>query len=281
MPNGENNLKLNSGTAIPAFGFGTWNLADGDEVFVAVSEALKAGYRLIDTAKVYGNERGVGEAIRKSAVPREEVFVTTKLWPSDFGYENALAAFEESLDRLGLEYIDLYLIHWQGRDKDRRQESWRALVDIYRQGQAKSIGVSNYMVEHLEEVLATSDTVPAVNQIEFHPFIYSQQVPLIDFCKKHSITVEAYSPLAMGRHMKNETIEAIAKSHDKSVAQIMLRWAVGHDTVPIPKSSHPDRIIENLDVFDFELSKEEMRVMNEIDGGKGKSALPFYVKLLK
>lgn len=257
-------LKLNTGGTMPAFGFGTWNLAEGGEVVDAVMEALNVGYRLIDTAKIYGNEGGVGEAVRKSSVPREDIFVTTKLWPNDFGYESALRAFDESLNRLGLEYIDLYLMHWPGREKGRREESWRALIDIYKRGQAKSIGVSNYMVEHLEDVLASSDVVPAVNQIEFHPYVYEKQRPILDFCKKHGIIVEAYSPLSRGLGLDNITVHDIAERSRRTPAQVVLRWAIQHDTVPIPKSATPERIRENIKVFDFELSADDMKSLDDL-----------------
>jgi len=263
---------------MPAFGFGTWQLAEGNEALDAVTEAIRLGYRLIDTARIYGNERSVGEAIKKSAVPREEIFVTTKLWPNDFGYDNALRAFDESLERLGLEYIDLYLIHWPRDDKERRRESWRALGEIYKQRRAKSIGVSNYSIEHLEEVLG-SDEPPVVNQIEFNPYIYDKQAPLLDFCRRQKIVVEAYSPLARGRRLDNQIISQIAQKIGKTNAQVLLRWAIQHGTVPIPKSAHSSRIKENLAIFDFELSSGDMKAINSL--GRGKSSLPFVVSLLK
>lgn len=271
-------VKLNSGARMPAIGFGTWQV-HGDTATEAVKTALEAGYRLIDTAKVYGNEVEVGEAVRSSGVPRNHIFVTTKLWTRDFGYESALEAFDESNERLNLGYIDLYLIHWPGTEL--RHDSWRAMVEIYERGDAKAIGVSNYEVKHLQELLERSGLEPAVNQIEFHPFIYHKQAPILAFCKKHNIIVEAYSPLAMGRHMKDRLISAIAKKTSKTNAQIMLRWAIQHGTVPIPKSAHQQRIKGNLDVFDFELSKQEMQALDGLGSGKGESALPFWVKLIK
>ncbi len=249
---------------MPALGFGTWHLADGVEVIEAVAEALKVGYRLIDTAKYYGNERGVGEAVRKSSVPREEIFVTTKLWPSDFGYESALRAFDESLSKLGLEYVDLYLIHWPGNEKAKRQGSWKALLEIYKQGRVKSIGVSNYSVEHLKEVLAASDVVPAVNQIEFHPYIYEKQRLTLEFCETYGIVVEAYSPLSRGLGLDNITVNDIAQRIGKTPAQVVLRWAIQHGSVPIPKSSHLQRMRENIKVFDFELSTEDMKRLDDL-----------------
>lgn len=257
-------LELNTGTQIPVVGFGTWQIPNGDEVAGAVSEALESGYRLIDTAKIYGNEAGVGQAIRKSVVPREELFVTTKLWPSDFGYESAKRAYDDSLDRLGLDYVDLYLMHWPSHDKKRRQNAWRALEEIYEEGLVKAIGVSNYMVEHLKEVISTSNTVPAVNQIEFHPYIYEEQKPVLELSKKHGITVEAYSPLSRGLGLDNITVNDIAERLRESPAQVVLRWAVQQGTIPIPKSATPERIRSNFEVFDFELSDEDMTALNSL-----------------
>lgn len=255
---------------MPAIGFGTWQIKEGLETKAAVLAALDSGYRLIDTAKIYGNETSVGEAIRQSSVSRDEIFVTTKLWTNDFGYDSAFEAFDASLMRLDMEYVDLYLLHWPNGSS--RRDAWRALAEIHRQDKAKAVGVSNFMVEHLEEVLS-SGLVPAVNQIEFHPFIYEEQKPVLELCNKHGIVVEAYSPLARARHMQNEVISAIAAAHGKSPAQIMLRWAIQHGTVPIPKSSNPARIKSNLEVFDFELSNSEMEKINNLSSGN--SALPF------
>lgn len=253
--------KLNTGVEIPGLGLGTWKLSD-DEARDSVVMALQAGYRLIDTAKIYGNERGVGEGLRQSGVAREKVFVTTKLWNSDQGYHTARAAFEESLDKLGLEYVDLYLIHWPATEQ--RHNAWRALEGLYEEGRAKAVGVSNYEVEQLQELLERSDTVPAVNQIEFHPFIYKKQKPILDFCAKRKIIVEAYSPLNQGSGIDVPVIEEMAKKHKKTNAQIMLRWCIQHGTVPIPKSSHPDRIRENIEVFRFELSEEEIQTLDKL-----------------
>lgn len=255
-------LKLNNDIQIPSVGFGTWQLKDGKEVEAAVSEALRVGYRLIDTAKIYGNEKGVGEAISVSEVPREEIFVTTKLWNGDQGYETALRAFDASLERLGLNYIDLYLIHWPGGSD--RKAAWRALCEIYKSGRAKAIGVSNYTVRHLEELLASSDVIPTVNQVEFHPFLYDTQKPLLEFCAKNKIIVEAYSPLAHAHRMNDPVLSDTAGRLGKTNAQVMLRWCVQHGTVPIPKSTNPSRIKENLDVFDFEISAKDMEDINAL-----------------
>lgn len=248
-------LQLNSGSQIPAIGFGTWNL-QGSEV----KTALQAGYRLIDTARIYGNEHSVGQAIRDSDVHRGDIFLTTKLWPSDFVV--AREAFEEGLERLGLDYIDLYLIHWPNGDS--RKTAWQALTEIKKQLKARAIGVSNYQVEHLKELMSESKEIPAVNQIEFHPFIYHKQKPILDFCHQHCIAVEAYSPLSQGEGLDNPTIASIAAAHGKSSAQIMLRWAIQHGTIPIPRSSNPDRIHTNLEVFDFELTAADMAALDDL-----------------
>jgi diketogulonate reductase-like aldo/keto reductase len=254
-------LKLNTGAEIPAIGFGTWQLSP-EEAYSSVTEAIKTGYRLVDTARIYRNEAAVGQAIGDSKLAREELFVTTKLWPQDFGYESGLKAFEQSLELLGLDYLDLYLLHWPSGEE--RKDAWRALSQIHKQGRSKSVGVSNYMVEDLEELLAESDLVPAVNQIEFHPFIYRRQMPVLEMCRKHRILVEAYSPLTVGRSLNHPAISKIAQQYGKSNAQIILRWCLQHDTVPIPRSANPEHIKENLKVFDFELSDEHMVEVDQL-----------------
>jgi diketogulonate reductase-like aldo/keto reductase len=258
--------KLNTGDKIPAIGYGTWQL-DASYTAEAVRQALETGYRLIDTAKLYSNESGVGEAVRASSIDREDIFVTTKLWNSDQGYESAKQAFQASLARLGLDYIDLYLIHWPGGGA--RIESWEALEEIYNSGQAKAVGVSNYTTLHLEELVNHSKLLPAINQIEFHPFIYQEQKPVLDFCKTNHIVVEAYSPLARGgSQLKHPTISAIAGRHKRTNAQVMLRWAIQHDTVPIPKSSDPDRMRENFEALEFSLSPEDMFELDNLSGSR-------------
>lgn len=255
---------------MPAIGFGTWQLAEGGETESAVTAALSAGYRLIDTAKIYGNEASVGLAINSSGVPRNKIFITTKLWNSDHGYHQAQKAFKGSLERLGLSEVDLYLIHWPGKDNI---GSWKALIDIHRQkGGARSIGVSNFSSDDLEEIIRATGVIPAVNQIEFHPFIYDEQLPILNYCRDKGIVVEAYSPLARGNQLKNRLLQQIADACGKTPAQIMLRWAIQHGTVPIPKSSNKERIEQNLNVFDFELTNEQMENINNLS--EGKSALP-------
>ena len=258
----EKGQRLNSGNTIPAIGFGTWQLAEGSESKNAVLNAIKSGYRLIDTARIYSNEHSVGQAIAESGVAREEMFITTKLWPHDFAYEDALQAFDESMERLGLEYLDLYLLHWP--DGETRNEAWQAISEIHTQGRAKAVGVSNYMVEHLEEVLDQSGLVPAVNQIELHPFIYNKQKPVLEMCRIHGIAVEAYSPLTVGRNIDHPKITEIAGKNRRSNAQVILRWCVQHGTVPIPRSTNPEHIKENLDIFDFELSETDMAALDKL-----------------
>ncbi len=237
----------------------------GRQAKQAVTSALEIGYRLIDTARIYMNERHVGAAIRESNLVRSDIFVTTKLWNFNQGAKKPRKAFDKSLKRLGLDYIDLYMIHWPVPDK--RQESWLALEQIYKEGRAKAIGVSNYTVKHLEELLATASVVPAVNQVEFHPFLYEEQAELLEFCKQHGIIVEAYSPLAHGHRMDDPVLVRVAASHGKSVPQVMLRWAVQHGTVPIPKSTNPERIRENFEIFNFELSANEILDINGLSDG--------------
>ena len=266
--NSNSKKVLNNGIEMPVIGFGVFRLAEGGEVENAVKNALQAGYRLIDTAMFYQNEKGVGKAIRESGISREEIFVTTKLWNTDQGYESALKAIDVSLTKLGLEYVDLYLIHWptasgdlrSGLSINKREETWRAMEEIYKSGKAKAIGVSNYMVNHLEEMKKYAKIPPAVNQFEFHPFLYQED--LLNYCKENNITVEAHSPFSDGKGSRNKTITDIAEKHKKTWAQIVLRWSLQHGAIPIPKSIHPDRIKENINVFDFELSPEDMQALD-------------------
>jgi diketogulonate reductase-like aldo/keto reductase len=251
-------VTLNNGIEMPILGLGTWKMSDGDEVERAVSYALEAGYRLIDTAKLYGNEAGVGRAIRASGIAREEIFVTTKLWPTDFF--NPEAGFEASLKRLDLDYVDLYLIHWPIPLMP--QSVWQKLEKIYEQKLVRAIGVSNYGIDDLEKLLSYAKITPAVNQIKFSPFDFEKEI--LNFCNSKHIVVEAYSPLTRGSHLNDRTIQTLAKKYGKTAAQIMIRWCIEHGTVVIPKSSHPDRIKENADVFDFELAAEDMQTLDRL-----------------
>ncbi|TDL90247.1 aldo/keto reductase [Vibrio vulnificus] len=251
-------VTLHNGVKMPQLGFGVFKVKNGNETVESVKKAIEVGYRAIDTAAIYENEEGVGQAIRECGVPREELFITSKVWNTEQGYETTLKAFEDSLNRLGLEYLDLYLIHWPGKDK--YLETWRALEKLYKDGKVKSIGVSNFHVHHLENLLANSEVKPVVNQIELHPLL--TQVEIRDYCAKHEIKVESWSPLGRGNLLEEPTINHIAKKHGKSSAQVLIRWHLQHDLVVIPKSITPSRISENAQVFDFSLSLNEM---NQID----------------
>jgi diketogulonate reductase-like aldo/keto reductase len=260
----QSRLALNQGGAIPVLGLGVWQAGAGDATRSAVRWALEAGYRLIDTAKLYGNEREVGEAIRASGIPREEIFVTTKLWSGDQGYEAALSAAQASLERLDIGYVDLYLIHWPMAESPKlRQDSWRALEKLHKDGSCRAVGVSNYTARHLEEIRANSELQPAVNQVEFHPFLYQRE--LLEYCHRRKIQVEGYSPLVHGRRLEEPTIRETATRHGRSPAQVLIRWGLQHGLIEIPKSSRQARIVENAAVFDFELSGSEMAKLDSLD----------------
>lgn len=253
-------ITLNNGLKIPSLGLGTWKLRQGSECENAVKWALECGYRLIDTAAIYNNEESVGKAIAESGVPREEIFVTTKLWNDSHG--DVQGAFETSLKKLSLDYVDLYLIHWPLENK--RNESWKKLEKILESGKARAIGVSNFTVYHLEDLFDEGASItPAVNQVEFSPFLY--QKGLLEYCGKKGIVMEAYSPLARTHKFDNPVLKQVAASHSKSVAQVMVRWALQRGLVAIPKSAHKERINENFEVFDFSLSKEEMEKLDSLN----------------
>ena len=227
----------------------------------AVRYALKIDYRHIDTAWLYGNEADVGRAVRESGIRREEIFITTKVWDSDQGYDSTLTACERSLRRLGLSYVDLYLIHWpvQAKSKD----TWKAMIQLLKDGKARAIGVSNYEILDMQEILQNFDTVPSVNQVEFHPFLYQEQ--LLQFCKNNHIQLEAYSPLTRAEKLNHATVKTIAQKYDKTAAQILIRWGLQHDLVVIPKSIHEKRIKENSEVFDFQLEEQDMKLLNSLN----------------
>ncbi|MGH7507270.1 MAG: aldo/keto reductase [Longimicrobiales bacterium] len=256
---------LAGGIEIPRLGLGVYRSGKGAATREAVRWALEAGYRHIDTAAAYGNEAGVGEAIRESGIARDEVFVTTKLQNDDHGYDAALRAFDASLERLGLDRVGLYLIHWPVPKL--RRDSWRALERIRDDGRALAIGVSNYMVRHLEELFATASSLPAANQIELHPFIYRSREDVVELCREHGIVVEAYSPLTKGRRLDHPVIERIARAHGRSAAQVLIRYDLQKDAIVLAKSAHRDRIRENADVFDFELTADEMERLDGLDEG--------------
>ncbi len=254
-------VTLNDGNQMPVLGLGMWQAGSGKATRNAVAVALQIGYRLFDTAKLYGNERDLGVAVRESGIPRDEVFVTTKLWNNDQGYESTLRAFEKSRHELGLDYVDLYLIHWPVPGL--RHESWKALLKIHDDGLARSVGVSNYTIRHLQELLPATPIPPAVNQVEFHPFLYQKE--LLDFCGKHKIQLEAYSPLTRGHRLNHPVMIQVAAKYARTPAQVLIRWSLQHGLVVIPKSIRPDRIRENAGVFDFELKREDMERLDSLD----------------
>lgn len=262
-PLSSQTLPLSDNGSIPVLGLGVWQTPKGDVTRNAVSAALRIGYRHIDTARIYGNEEDVGIAVRESGVARNEIFVTTKLWNKDHGYDPARKAFDASLKRLGLESVDLYLIHWPVQSK--RIETWSALEAIKREGRAKHIGVSNYLVPHLEELRANCNELPSVNQIEVHPFLQHRETR--DWCARHNIVVEAYSPLGNGRKLFDPTVNSIAERIGRTPAQVLIRWSVQNNLVVLPKSANPDRIEQNGNVFDFALDASAMNALNALEAG--------------
>ena len=257
----ESTVKLNNNVRIPILGLGVYQTPPGRVTQNAVKFALSDGYRHVDTARIYGNEADVGEAVRKSGVPREQLFVTTKLWNADQGYDSTLRACEASLKRLGFDYLDLYLIHFPVPET--RRESWKAMKTLLGKGKCRAIGVSNFTIPHLEDLLGEHELVPAVNQVEFHPFLYQKE--LLEHCQRKGIQVEAYSPLARGEKLKHPRITALATRYSKSPAQLMIRWGLQHGLVVIPKSTREERIRENSQVFDFEISAEDMRSLDSLN----------------
>lgn len=258
-------VTLNNGVKMPIIGFGVYQIPDAEECENAVYEALLAGYRLIDTAAGYLNEKAVGRAIKRSGVPREELFITTKLWIQDAGFESAKLAFSKSMEKLQLDYLDLYLIHQPFGDY---YGAWRAMEDLYREGKIKAIGVSNFLPDRLMDLIVHNKIVPAVNQVETHPFY--QQIESAAFMKEQRVQHQSWGPFAEGRNnmFGNEVLTSIAEKHNKSVAQVVLRWLVQLDVVAIPKSVRKERIVENFDIFDFELSTDDIALISSLDTEK-------------
>lgn len=257
----QDRVILNNGQTMPRFGLGVYKVEEGKEVTDSVINALEAGYRLIDTAAFYKNEVGVGKAIKESGLPREEIFVTTKVWNTDQGYDQTLRAFEKSLKSLDLDYLDLYLIHWPVKEK--YLDTWTAMEKLHKEGLIKSIGVSNFHIHHLKDLMENSFIKPAVNQVELHPRL--SQIELRNFCKEHNIQVEAWSPIARGRILSEPTLNYLSNKYGKSPAQIILRWHLQNDIIVIPKSSKKERIIENAQIFDFELTLEDMQQIDNLN----------------
>ena len=263
----QTHIRLNNGIDIPQLGLGVWQVENRDAPKV-VKAAIDAGYRSIDTAAIYGNEEGVGIGIRDSGVPRDQLFITTKLWNDQQGAKSTLNAFEDSLNKLRLGYVDLYLIHWPTPRANRYVESWKALAEIKNSGRAKSVGVSNFQIAHLERLLGETGIVPSINQVELHPRF--QQKALREFHAKHGIVTESWSPLGRGRAMKDPLIAGIAAKHGRTPAQVTLRWHIQNGLVAIPKSVTPARIVENFDVFGFELTNDDMAKIGTLDNNRGR-----------
>ncbi|MFH7819642.1 aldo/keto reductase [Neobacillus thermocopriae] len=254
----QDRTTLHNGVQMPWFGLGVFKVEEGPELIQAVKTAIKHGYRSIDTAAIYENEEGVGQAIREgmkeAGISRDKLFVTSKVWNADLGYDSTLLAYEKSLEKLGLEYLDLYLIHWPVEGKFK--ESWKALETLYKQGRVRAIGVSNFHIHHLKELMDDAEIKPMINQVEYHPLLTQKELQA--FCQEHGIQMEAWSPLMQGQILDNPILKEIADKYHKSVAQIILRWDLQNGVITIPKSTKEHRIIENANVFDFELSKEDM-----------------------
>ncbi|GIN59385.1 aldo/keto reductase [Lederbergia ruris] len=265
-------ITLNNGLRAPQLGYGVWKIPN-EEAENAVVQALETGYRLIDTAKIYGNEVGVGQALAKSSLAREEIFLTTKVWNADQGYETTLKAMDESLEKLGLDYVDLYLIHWPTPKYDTYVETYKALEKLYKDGKTKAIGVCNFDIDHLQRIMDECEIVPAVNQVECHPYL--QQKELKQFCKEHGIYLEAYSPLMNGtKVIEDPVIQEIAEQHGKTPAQVILRWHLQTDVMVIPKTVTPSRMKENLNVFDFALTEKDMEKIASLDRNERHNSVP-------
>jgi diketogulonate reductase-like aldo/keto reductase len=266
---------LNNQMPIPSVGFGTWQTPDGETAIEAVKCAIDAGYTHIDTAAIYGNETSVGKGIKASGIDRKKLFITSKVWNTERGYETTLRAFHKTLDDLQLDYLDLYLIHWPASEnqfdnwKKINRETWRAMEELSRDGKVRTIGVSNFLPHHLKALMETANIKPAINQIEFHPGFMQQAC--VEYCKSNDILVEAWSPLGTGKMLTNETLKTIAAKYQKSIAQLCIRWVLQNDVLPLPKSITASRIVENLAIDDFEISKEDMQTINAMDycGGSG------------
>ena len=270
----KDTFTLNNGYNIPCIGFGTWQTPDGETAVNSVIEAIKSGYKHIDTAAIYGNENSIGKAIKESGINRDELFITSKVWNKDRGYKTTLAAFEKTINDLQIDYLDLYLIHWPAsankfNDWDNiNLETWKAMTELYKAGKIKSIGVSNFMPHHLKSLMET-EVKPMVDQIEFHPGFMQEET--FKYCNDNNILVEAWSPLGTGKMLNNETLKTISSKYNKSVAQICIRWCLQNNALPLPKSVTASRIKENTEIFDFVISDEDIKTINAMEycGGSG------------
>lgn len=263
MAYNKENIKLSSGTYIPSIGFGT-SLITGDECIEVIKKAINVGYKHIDTASAYENEVEIGKAIRESKINRDDLFVTSKVWKDSMGYENTLKSFERTLKNLELEYIDLFLIHWpSNKNPELNIETWQALEKLYKEGKVKAIGVSNFLKHHLEDLLKHCEIIPMVNQIEFHPGLIRKET--IEFCKDNNIIIEAWAPLGKGKMLNNETLIGISQKYNVSTAQLCLKWCLQNCVIPLPKSESEERMRQNLDLFNFEISVEDMNIINNME----------------
>ena len=258
----EKFMLLSNGVKIPSIGFGTYKSGDDEETAKIIKNALNLGYKMIDTASFYNNEVGIGNGIKESGIDRKDIFIVTKLWNDDHGYDNTIEAFNKSLNNLQVDYIDLYLIHWPNK---LNAETWRAFEHLFETGKVKAIGVCNFKVEHLEELKKTAKIMPMVNQVEIHPF--STKNNIINYCKDNNIKVVAWSPISRGRVLSNDLMIDLSQKYKKSIVQIVLRWHMQKGVIPIPKSSNENRIKENIDIFDFEISSEDMKAIDSLDEG--------------
>jgi len=257
------NYILRNGVQIPKIGFGT-SLIIGQECVENIKNALEVGYRHIDTAAAYKNEKEIGQAIKKSNVPRDEIFITSKVWKDSMGYENTIKSFNNTIKDLKMDYIDLFLIHWPcNKDKQINIETWKALEDLYEQGKVRAIGLSNFLKHHLEIILDNCKIAPMVDQIEYHPGL--TRIETVQFCKKNNIIVEAWAPLGKGKMLQNDELERIAKKYNKSVAQLCIKWCAQNEIIPLPKSSSLERMKQNLNIFDFEISHDDMNIINNME----------------
>lgn len=262
-------VRLINNIEIPTIGFGTYKLGNEEEAIASIKNALELGYRHIDTASFYGNEEFIGKAIKDYEIKREEIFLVTKLWQDSHGYDNAIKAFYESIEKLGVDYLDLYLIHWPTKNNS---ETWRALEDLYNEGKIKSIGVCNFKIGHLEELKKTARIMPMVNQIEIHPGYTKKDI--IEYCIKNNIQVVAWSPIMRGKLSNNDKMIYLSKKYNKSITQIILRWHIQNSIIPIPKSSNKSRMKENIDIFDFLIDFEDLKIIDSLNINESVSGVP-------